>query len=108
METEGCLLHSLLQKKKSCLRLRVGPSLSPSPASSTVLELWPSGSGSSVLSHGSVCSVKKVVHGTLQCGVFNKMPSWLHDKDPGKAVPPEELFKFDAYKGDVLWMSPEW
>ena len=88
--------------------MRVGPSSRRSPGIPYVLELWPRGSRSSVLSHGSVCSVKKVVHGTIQCGVFNKMPGWQHEKDPGKAIMPEELFKFDAYKGDVVWLSPQW
>ena len=107
IETEGCLLNSLL-KKKDYLRVRLGPT--KSPGIPHVLELWPSGSRSSVQSQGSVCSIGKVVHGTIQCGIFNKLstsltsPSSIHDK----LLRPEELFKFDAYKGDVLWMTPEW
>ena len=77
----------------------MGPRPSKSPGTPCLLEIWPSGSRSSVQSHGSLGWVGKVVHGTIQCGIFNKM---------NEKVIPEELFKFDAYKGDVLWMSPEW
>ena len=106
IETEGCLLNSLLQKK-DYLRVRLGPS--KSPGISHVLELWPSGSRSSVTRHTSVYSIMKVVHGTIQCGIFNKMPSSLANKGTARAIiVPEEVFKFDAYKGDVIWKSPEW
>ena len=58
--------------------------------------------------HGSVCAIIKIVYGTIQNGTFNKMPSSVYDEDSAKAAIPEELMKFDAYKGDVMWMSPEW
>ena len=107
MNTEGCLLHKVLQNK-SYLRITVGPSAKESPGIPYVLEFWPPGSRSSVHNHGSVCAIIKVVYGTIQNGTFNKMPSSVYDKDMSKTVIPEELIKFDAYKGDVMWMSPEW
>jgi len=107
MTTEGCLLNKVL-KTKEYLRITVGPSAKESPGIPYVLEFWPPGSRSPVHNHGSVCAIIKIVYGTIQNGTFNKMPSSVYDKDSSKACIPEELIKFDAYKGDVMWMSPEW
>ena len=81
----------------------MGPSPSKSPGIPYLLQIWPSGCKSSVQNHGSVSAIGKVIHGTIQCGIFNKMSTSQQEK-----LIPEELFKFDAYKGDVLWMTPEW
>ena len=51
----------------------------------------------------------QVVFGTIQNGTFNKMPSTVVDnKGSAKTVQPDELFRFDCYNGEVMWMSPEW
>ena len=107
MNTPGCLLYKTLQGKPY-LRITIGPSAKESPGIPYVLEFWPPGSKSSVHNHGSVCAIIKVVYGTIQNGTFNKMPSQVYDQKQARTVPPEELFRFDAYKGDVMWMSPEW
>jgi len=107
MTTPGCLLHKTLQNK-SYLRITIGPSAKESPGIPYVLEFWPPGSTSSVHNHGSVCAVIKCVFGTIQNGTYNKMPSKMYDEKMAKTIPPQELFRFDAYKGDVMWMSPEW
>ena len=107
MTTEGCLLHKTL-KNKPYLRITIGPSAKQSPGIPYVLEFWPPGSKSAVHNHGSVCAIIKIVYGTIQNGTINKMPSSVYDEDSAKAAIPEELMKFDAYKGDVMWMSPEW
>ena len=108
MTTEGCLLHKTL-KNKPYLRITIGPSAKQSPGIPYVLEFWPPGSKSAVHNHGSVCAVIKVVFGTIQNGTFNKMPSTVVDnRGNSQTVQPDELFRFDCYNGEVMWMSPEW
>ena len=108
MTTEGCLLHKTL-KNKPYLRITIGPSAKQSPGIPYVLEFWPPGSKSAVHNHGSVCAIIKVVFGTIQNGTFNKMPSTVVDnKGSAKTVQPDELFRFDCYNGEVMWMSPKW
>jgi len=107
MTTPGCLLHKTLQGKPY-LRITIGPSAKESPGIPYVLEFWPPGSKSAVHNHGSVCAIIKVVFGTIQNGTFNKMPSCVYDSKQSRTVAPQELLRFDAYKGDVMWMSPEW
>ena len=105
INTEGALLNALL-KTKNYLRITMGKSMGESPGIPYVLEFWPPGARSPIHNHGSVCGLIKILFGTIQSGIFNKVPSTVTDSD--NKFRPTELFKFDASKGDVLWMSPEW
>ena len=103
--TEGALLNSKL-KTKNYLRITMGKGMGESPGIPYVLEIWPRGSRSPIHNHGAVCGLVKILFGTIQSGIFNKVPSTVLDSD--NHFRPAELFRFDAKKDDVLWMSPEW
>jgi len=105
IETEGALLNNLL-KTKSYLRITMGKARGESPGVPYVLEIWPKGSRSIIHNHGAVCAVIKVLFGTIQVGIFNKVTSTVTDKKNN--FRPTELFKFNAFKNDVTWISPEW
>ena len=77
-----------------------------SPGICYVLEIWPPGPKSPIQNHGAVCGLVKRLFGTIQSGIFNKLPNTVLDSD--NHFRPTELIKFDAKKDDVLWMSPEW
>lgn len=103
--TEGALLNNKL-KTKPYLRITMGKGRGESPGIPYVLEIWPVGSRSVVHNHGAVCGVIKVLFGTIQVGVFNKVTSSVLDSN--RSFRPTELFKFNAFKGDCTWISPEW
>ena len=105
INTEGALLNALL-KTKNYLRITMGKGMGESPSITYVLEFWPPGARSPIHNHGAVCGLVKILYGTIQSGIFNKVPSTVLDSKNN--FRPTELFKFDALKGDVLWMSPEW
>eukprot|EP00088_Acartia_fossae_P017718 TRINITY_DN20135_c0_g1_i10.p1 TRINITY_DN20135_c0_g1~~TRINITY_DN20135_c0_g1_i10.p1 ORF type:complete len:530 (-),score=155.57 TRINITY_DN20135_c0_g1_i10:192-1781(-) len=105
IETEGALLNKVL-KKKDYLRITMGKGLGQSPGIPYVLEIWPQGARSPIHNHGAVCAVIKVLYGTIQSGCYNKVTSSVIDKK-GHFMP-QELLKFNAYKDEVTWMSPEW
>ena len=50
--------------------------------------------------------VAQVLYGTIQSGVYNKVPSTVFDKD--HKFRPQELATFTAKAGDHMWISPEW
>jgi len=105
INTEGGILNKTL-KNKNYLRITLGASRGESPGIPYVLEFWPPGARSPVHNHGSVCGMIKILYGTIQNGTFNKVPSTVVDSK--KNFRPQELMKFDAYKDDVIWLSPEW
>ena len=105
INTEGALLNGLL-KTKNYLRITMGKAMGESPGIPYVLEFWPPGARSPIHNHGSVCGLIKILFGSIQSGIFNKVPSTVTDNKNN--FRPTELFQFDAMKGDVLWMSPEW
>jgi len=105
INTEGCILNKTL-KNKNYLRITMGKGRGESPGIPYVLEFWPPGARSPIHNHGAVCGMIKVLYGTIQNGCFNKVPSTVTDSK--KKFRPQELMKFDAYKDDVLWLSPEW
>ena len=105
INTEGAILNKTL-KNKNYLRITLGKGLGESPGIPYVLEFWPPGARSPIHNHGSVCGMIKILYGTIQNGCFNKVPSTVTDSK--KNFRPRELMKFDAYKDDVLWLSPEW
>jgi len=105
IETKGALLNKILETK-AYLRITMGKGLGQSPGIPYVLEIWPKGARSPIHNHGAVCAVIKVLYGTIQSGVYNKVTSSVMDKK-GK-FRPQELTKFNAYKDEVTWMSPEW
>ena len=105
VNTEGALLNSKL-KTKNYLRITMGRGMGESPGIPYVLEIWPPGAKSPIHNHGSVCGLIKILFGTIQSGIFNKVPSTILDSE--NHFRPKELMKFDANKDDVLWMSPEW
>jgi len=105
IETEGALLNTTL-KRKAYLRITMGKGRGESPGIPYVLEIWPKGSRSPIHNHGAVCAVIKVLYGTIQSGIFNKVTSSVKDsKGQSRWV---ELFKFNCFKNEVTWMSPEW
>jgi len=105
IETEGGLLNKIL-KTKPYLRITMGKGLGESPGIPYVLEIWPKNARSPIHNHGAVCAVIKVLFGTIQSGVYNKVTSAILDTKGN--FKPTELFKFNAQKDDVTWMSPEW
>jgi len=105
IETEGAILNKVL-KGKPYLRITMGRGLGQSPGIPYVLEIWPAGARSPIHNHGAVCAVIKVLYGTIQSGVYNKVTSSVMDKK-GK-FRPEELSKINLFKDEVTWMSPEW
>jgi hypothetical protein len=105
IETEGALLNKIL-KTKAYLRITMGKGLGQSPGIPYVLEIWPKGARSPIHNHGAVCAVIKVLYGTIQSGVYNKVTSSVID-GKGK-FRPQELTKFNCFKDEVTWMSPEW
>jgi len=105
IETEGAILNKVL-KGKPYLRITMGRGLGQSPGIPYVLEIWPAGARSPIHNHGAVCAVIKVLYGTIQSGVYNKVTSSVMDKK-GK-FRPEELSKINLFKNEVTWMSPEW
>lgn len=105
INTEGALLHSKL-KTKAYLRITMGKGRGESPGIPYVLEIWPKGARSPIHNHGAVCAVIKVLYGTIQSGCYNKVTSSV--LDPKRNFRPTELLKFNAFKDEVTWMSPEW
>jgi len=105
IDTKGARLNKIL-KTKPYLRITMGKALGQSPGIPYVLEIWPVGTRSPIHNHGAVCAVIKVLYGTIQNGAYNKVTSQVFDKK-GK-FRPQELDKFNLYKNDVTWMSPEW
>jgi len=105
IETEGALLNKIL-KTKAYLRITMGKGLGQSPGIPYVLEIWPKGARSPIHNHGAVCAVIKVLYGTIQSGIYNKVTSSVID-EKGK-FRPQELLKFNCFKDEVTWMSPEW
>jgi len=105
IDTEGLKLNKIL-KTKPYLRITMGKALGQSPGIPYVLEIWPVGTRSPIHNHGAVCAVIKVLYGTIQNGAYNKVTSQVFDKN--KKFRPQELDKFNLYKNDVTWMSPEW
>ena len=105
IDTEGALLNSKL-KTKNYLRITMGKGMGESPGIPYVLEFWPRGAKSPIHNHASVCGLVKILFGTIQSGIFNKVPSTVLDSKNN--FRPTELITFDAYKDDVLWISPEW
>jgi len=103
--TEGGLLNTKL-KTKSYLRITLGKGRGESPGIPYVLEIWPVGARSIIHNHGAVCGVIKVLFGSIQVGIFNKVTSSILDTK--KNFRPTELFKFSGFKGDTTWISPEW
>ena len=97
INTEGCRLHELLQTKKY-LRITMGIGRGDSPGNAYVLEIWPPGASSPIHNHGAVCGIVKILHGTIQNGVFNKVPSTVCDSE--RNFRPTELMKIDGYKDD--------
>lgn len=105
INTEGALLNSTL-KKKAYLRITMGKGMGESPGIPYVLEIWPKGARSPIHNHGAVCAVIKVLFGTIQSGIYNKVTSSVLDTRGN--FKPRELLKFNAFKNEVTWMSPEW
>ena len=105
IQTEGALLNKVL-KKKAYLRITMGRGMGESPGIPYVLEIWPKGARSPIHNHGAVCAVIKVLFGTIQSGIFNKVTSSVLDTKSN--FRPQELLKFNAFKNEVTWMSPEW
>ena len=84
----------------------MGTGRGDSPGNAYVLEIWPPGASSPIHNHGAVCGLVKILHGTIQNSVFNKVPSTVHDED--RNFRPTELLKIDGYKDDIFCLSPEW
>ena len=105
IKTEGLQLNQLL-KKKQYLRITMGKGRGDSPGNTYVLEIWPPGAKSPIHNHGAVCGIVKILHGTIQNGIFNKVPSTVCDKE--RKFRPQEVMKIDGTKDDIFWLSPEW
>ena len=100
IQTEGLTLNQVL-KKKSYLRITVGENKGNSPGCPNVLEIWPAGAKSPIHNHGRCSAVIKVLHGSIQCSIFNKITN-----PPAKS--PEHLDRFNASEGDYTWMNDRW
>merc|ERR1712200_141703 len=97
IDTKGARLNKIL-KTKPYLRITMGKALGQSPGIPYVLEIWPQGSRSPIHNHGAVCAVIKVLYGTIQSGIFNKVTSSVKDsKGQNRWM---ELFKFNAFKNE--------
>ena len=98
--TAGDCLNTIL-KGKPYLRITVGEPMGTSPGSPYVLEIWPAGAESPIHNHGGCCAVIKVLHGTIQCRIFNKITN-----------PPQEtstpLQVIDLRKDQYTWMDDGW
>lgn len=97
--TEGCILHNILKKKKY-LRITIGEEMGLSPGCPFVLEIWPAGATSPIHNHGACCAIVKVLHGSIQCRIYNKMTN--------PPLPPVRLMEFKASKGEYTWMNEHW
>ncbi len=103
INTEGCLLHTMIHNKKPFggderevyLRVTLGLSQGQSPGIPYVLEIWPKKCRSPIHNHGNAYAVIKVLHGGLTIHVYNKN---LQD----------HLTHLDVCQGDVTWISPNW
>jgi hypothetical protein len=105
VKTEGAKLNKMLETKEY-LRITLGPEMGDSPGIPYVLEIWPPGAKSPIHNHADACGLVKIFFGTIQVGIFNKVPSKvLGDKNEFRST---ELITLNAIKDDVLWMSPEW
>ena len=100
IETEGLKLNEVL-KAKSYLRITIGENRGNSPGCPNVLEIWPAGAESPIHNHGRCSAVIKVLHGSIQCSIFNKITN-----PPAKS--PELLDMFVASEGDYTWMNDHW
>ena len=108
--TEGKILHEKLKEKatefdekpnadETYLRVTLGMYRGNSPGIPYVLEIWPYKHYSPIHDHGNSYAIIKVVHGSINVHVHNKMVK-EHDQAP--------LKKVTISKGDVTWISPNW
>ena len=100
IQTEGYILNKFL-KKKAYLRITFGDNQGNSPGCPNVLEIWPAGAESPIHNHGRCSAVIKVLHGNIQCRIFNKITN-----PPAKN--PAPIKEFTASKGDYTWMNDRW
>ena len=100
IQTEGFILNKIL-KQKAYLRITLGENVGNSPGCPNVLEIWPAGAESPIHNHGRCSAVIKVLHGSIQCRIFNKITN-----PPAKN--PTPIKDFTASKGDYTWMNEQW
>lgn len=108
LKTRGKYLYEMLPTEggnnadmSGYLRISIGRG--SSPGIPYVLELWPQGSMSQVHNHGNCYGLIKVVHGSMNICVYNK--TWPDSEGYSKD---DEILKFNAGKGEVTWLSPNW
>jgi hypothetical protein len=108
LKTRGKYLYEMLPTEgrdnadmSGYLRISIGRG--SSPGIPYVLELWPPGSMSQVHNHGNCYGLIKVVHGSMNICVYNK--TWPDSEGYSKG---DEILKFNAGKGEVTWLSPNW
>ena len=84
--------------------ITIGIGRGDTPGNAYALEIWPPVASSPI--HGAVCGIVKILHSTIQNGVFNKVPCKAYDRDGN--FRPTELMKIERRKDDVFWLSLEW
>ena len=99
--TEGCCLNKILARKVY-LRITIGEEMGVSPGCPFVLEIWPKGASSPIHNHGACCAIVKVLHGEINCRIFNKVTS------PPLPEQPQPLMEFKARQGEFTWMNEQW
>merc|ERR1712150_296072 len=66
-----------------------------------VLEIWPVGHRSAIHNHGNTCAIIKVLHGSINITVFNRLSNPTPEH-------PKIIKKFDANAGQCTWLDPNW
>ncbi|KIZ03934.1 hypothetical protein MNEG_4023 [Monoraphidium neglectum] len=109
--------HSI-DKDFGYLRITLGPEGGDGPGIPYVLEIWPGGSRSPIHNHGGVCAVIKVLRGSIEVALHNKIEFMV--PEPGKEdtsrhpnaqleeLKLEPLKVATLVKGDVTWMDKNW
>ncbi|GLI60050.1 hypothetical protein VaNZ11_001902 [Volvox africanus] len=119
IETPGKTLSNKLAEKPKefgYLRVTLGTQRGDGPGIPYVLEIWPGTSKSPIHNHGNVCAVIKVLHGSIDVDVYNKLTELLehHKADPSREqvissdTPPVPITSVHLEKGDVTWMDSNW
>lgn len=116
IRTKGKLLYNKLAEKEAqfgYLRVTLGNEGGDGPGIPYVLEIWPGGNGSPIHNHSNACAVIKVLHGSINVHVYNKLQNAVVMKEGLGNVTPtaaneQHLLDVRLDKGDVTWISPFW
>jgi hypothetical protein len=103
-KNEKCILYKILiEKKKSYIRIPLGPNFNKQPGQPYVLEIWPAGKSSSIHNHGNAVAIIKVLYGIIKVELFN---SFEIKNNPYQKEMPKPINILTLKAGDITWMTP--